>query len=76
MKLNIINVRANLYKIIDQVIETGTPVEIERKGQTVKIIPLKKCGKLANLRPHPGTIMGNPEDLVHMDWSDYWKYEE
>lgn len=46
-------------------------------GQLVKII-IKKLydpplNKLANLTPHPDCIVGDPEDLVHIDWSSEWK---
>lgn len=76
MKLNATTLRANLYKIIDQVIETGIPIEIERKGKTVKIITIENRSKLENLKSHPGTIVGDPEELVHIDWSHYWKYND
>jgi ribosomal-protein-alanine N-acetyltransferase len=29
--------------------------------------------KTGRLTPHPGTIVGDPEDLVHLDWSDEWR---
>jgi antitoxin (DNA-binding transcriptional repressor) of toxin-antitoxin stability system len=64
--------RANLYKIIDKVIATGKPVEIERHGHIVKIIAEAPKSKLANLIKHPGTIKGDPEELVHLDWYHEW----
>lgn len=64
--------RANLYKIIDRVIATGNPVEIERHGHIVKIIAEAPKSKLSNLTKHPGTIKGDPEDLVHLDWYHEW----
>jgi hypothetical protein len=27
----------------------------------------------ARLDAHPGTIAGDPEELVHLDWSDEWR---
>lgn len=45
-KLNATNLRINLYKILDQVIETGIPVEIERKGKTIQLVPVEKRDKL------------------------------
>ncbi len=76
MSLNITKLRANLYNIIDQVIETGIAVEVERNGKVIKIMSVEKRSKLANLKPHPGTIIGDPEALVHMDWSHSWKYHD
>jgi len=29
--------------------------------------------KLELLKPHPGTISGDPDELVHVDWSDQWQ---
>ncbi len=31
------HLRQNIYRILDEVIETGQPVEIERKGSVVRI---------------------------------------
>jgi len=66
--------RQNIYRILDQVIETGRPVEIERKGKLV-LLKAERPNKsiLENLTPHPGTIIGDREDLVHIDWSSEWK---
>lgn len=73
MIVSITKLRENLYKIIDQVIETGIAVEIERKGVKLKIVPQKKISKLENLKKHPDTINGDPNDLIHINWSKEWK---
>ncbi len=73
MPISLTKLRADLYKIVDQVIETGLPIDIERHGKKVRIIALEKKSKLANIKPHPGTITGNPEKLVHLDWSSEWE---
>jgi prevent-host-death family protein len=70
--LSLTKVRADLYKIVDRVLETGTPVEIERRGKRVRIVPVRPKSKLDNLVKRPGTLVGDPEDIVHMDWSDEW----
>lgn len=72
MAVSITYLRNHLYQIVDQVIDTGIPAEIERKGYKLKIVPTKPKSKLDNLTPHPGTIIGNAEDIVHMDWSHEW----
>jgi prevent-host-death family protein len=72
MPISLTKLRADLYKIVDQVIETSVPVEIERNGKKVKIIAIQKKSKLANLKPHPGTMVGNPDDFVHLDWFSEW----
>lgn len=68
--------RANLYKLLDQVLETKSSIQILRNGQILEISvknKKKKTGSLASLKPHPNTINGNPEGLVHVDWSSNWQ---
>ena len=72
MKLSLTKMRSNLYKIVDRVLETGVPVEIERRGRKVRIVPVRPTSKLDNLVKRPGTIVGDPEEIVHMDWSGEW----
>ena len=64
--------RQNLYNILDSVIEKGIPVEIERKGVLLKIIPDKPVSKWDRLEVHD-IINGDPNDLVSHDWSREWK---
>lgn len=64
--------RANLYRLLDQVLETGIPIEVERNGARLRIAPVESASRLDRLRPHPGAIIGDEEDLVHMDWSGEW----
>jgi len=64
--------RADLYRILDQVLNTGESINITHKGKLLRITPLLPS-KLELLKPHPDCINGKPEDLVHMDWSDEWR---
>ena len=32
----------DIYRILDQVLETGIPVEIERSGKRLKIVPIER----------------------------------
>ena len=64
--------RQDIYNLLDRVLETGEPLEIERKGGLLKIIPEKKPSKLDQLVRRDG-INCDPEELVHMDWSKEWK---
>jgi prevent-host-death family protein len=69
MPISVTRLRANLYEIVDRVIETGIPVEIEHKGERVRLEPAKPKSKLQKLARNPATIVGDPEDFVHVDWS-------
>ncbi len=64
--------RENIYRLLDQVIETGEPIEIERNGRRLRIVIDEPPSKLGRLVQRP-TIAGDPEDLVHLDWSDQWR---
>ena len=63
--------RQNLYNILDSVIDNGIPVEIERKGVILKIVPEKTTSKWDKLEPH-NIINGDPESIVSIDWSKEW----
>ncbi|CAD5290010.1 MULTISPECIES: type II toxin-antitoxin system Phd/YefM family antitoxin [unclassified Imperialibacter] len=63
--------RQNIYKLLDQVAETGEPLEIRRKGKTLKIVVENQASKLANLKKRD-VIVGDAEELVHIDWSSEW----
>ena len=69
--------RRNVYRRLDQVLESGRPleVEVERHGRRLVIEPLDPPSRLERLEPHPECITGDPESLVHMDWSEQWKPE-
>jgi hypothetical protein len=68
--LSLTALRNNLFKVVDQIIKTGNPVEIERKGQRLKIVLEEKKSKLDNLKPHD-CIVGDPDDLVHLKVSEW-----
>ena len=67
------NIQKYFLRLLDQVVKTGTPVEIERKGKRLLISPAEKHRNLDCIEKHPDFIVGNPDDLVHIDWSSEWK---
>jgi len=73
MRFTATKLRANLYKVLDRVLKTGVPVEINRQGKLLKIVPMTPTSKLDNLKPHPDYLAVKPEALVHMDWSKEWR---
>jgi len=60
--------RANIYKLLDEVVNTGIPIEINKGGKKLKIMPVEKANKLGNLVSRPNVIKGNPDDLVDISW--------
>ncbi len=75
MKVTASKLRENVYRILDQVLETGTPVEIKRKGRTLKIVSEKPATQKTSRLIRRDVIHGSAEDLVHQDWSTEWKPE-
>lgn len=72
MEVTASQLRMNIYRLLDEVLETDAPLEIQRKGRTLRIVPDERLSKLARLVPHPGYIVGDPDDLVDTDWSGHW----
>jgi prevent-host-death family protein len=73
MTITASRLRANVYKVLDEVLETGTPVEIERRGQRLRIVPAEQQGRLERLVRRPRYLRVDPESIVHLDWSDLWR---
>ena len=42
MALSASKLRANVYRLLDEVLETGKPLEIERNGKTLVIAPKER----------------------------------
>jgi antitoxin (DNA-binding transcriptional repressor) of toxin-antitoxin stability system len=73
MTITASRLRDNVYKILDEVLDTGTPVEIERRGQRLRIVPAEPKGRLERLIRRPRYLKEDPESIVHLDWSDQWR---
>ncbi len=79
-RLTASKLRENVYRILDRVSETGEAVEILRNGKVLHIVPGEpvreserpRSSKLEKLVKR-SIISGDPEDLVHLDWSSEWK---
>ena len=71
MRITASKLRENIYRILDDAINTGTPVEVLRKGTVVRIVPEKRDSKLSRLKKRSG-FKGDPDDIIAMDWSRAW----
>jgi len=72
MSISITRLREDLYRLVDEVLETGQPLEITRKGRKLLIVPETPDSKLGKLRKRE-TVKGDPETIIHLDWSKEWK---
>ena len=65
--------RQNIHRLLDQVLETGQPLEIEWRGQRLRITTAEPVKKIDWLKVRPEYLKTDPEELVHMDWSAEWR---
>ncbi len=65
--------RQDVYRLIDAVLETGEPLEVTRNGRRLRLV-LDEPGpdRLAAIQVNPDVIAGDPDELVSMDWSSEW----
>lgn len=74
MPITVSKLRSDIYRLLDEVLTSGTPLEVELKGRQLVILPTQKASKLARLVPHD-CINCDPQDLVHLDWSGEWRHD-
>ena len=67
------HLRQDLYQMLDQVLATGVPLEIERNGKILRLVPAEPVRKLDRLQTRLDYLGVPPEDLVHIDWSREWR---
>lgn len=71
MQVSSTKLRENIYRLLDQVLETGQAgqaPEVRRKGRKLVISAQPMGEKLSRLRKRP-TLAVDPEEIVHIDWS-------
>lgn len=73
MPISASQLRADVYRLLDHVLETGEALEIERNGQILRIVPARRGSWVDRLPVREGVVVGDPEDLVHIDWSAGWE---
>jgi hypothetical protein len=71
MAISASKLRENVYRILDEAIETGKPVEVVRKGTILTIVPPKRKSKLDGLKKRAG-FSGDFDEVVSIDWSKEW----
>lgn len=76
MAITATKLRSDLYRVIDDVIKKGVPVEVELRGKKVRIVPAEPRDKLANLVKRPGVIAGDPGRLARVKTFDEAKWRK
>lgn len=73
MAMTASELRKNIYRLLDEVLETGVPLEIERKGQTLRIVADERPSRLDRITGREDFLVGDPDDIIHMEWLEDWK---
>lgn len=60
--------RGDIYRILDEILETGVPVEVVKGNRKLVIAPAERADKLRNLMKRKGFIKGDPENLANITW--------
>lgn len=69
MKRTATDLRAHLYEVLDHVARTGRPVDVTRGGVELSIVRKDKLRtRKKSPRKIPDLIVGDPDDLVHVEW--------
>lgn len=76
MALTPTQLRADLYRLLDQVIETRQPLLIHRGSATIRISLVESAAEAEDpLNVVPlcsDLIVGDPAELVSLDWLPFW----
>lgn len=75
MSVTASQLRQDIYRLLDQVLESGEPLEIVRKGRRLRLVPDNSISRLDRIVGNPLAIPGDPGELVSIDWSDGWSPE-
>ena len=69
MKRTATDLRAHLYEVLDHVARIGRPVDVTRGGVELFIVRKDKIRtRKRSPRKIPDLIVGDPDDLVHVEW--------
>lgn len=73
MPITASQLRADVYRLLDRAIETGEPLEIERNGVIVRLVPPRPTGWFDRLPRRAWHGDGDVADLDQVSWTDAWR---
>jgi prevent-host-death family protein len=60
-EVTLTELRRNIFRLVDEALETGEPIVVKRKGRTVKLTPEPMAG-------HRGKLAPDDEE----GWAKFW----
>ena len=73
MAISATRLRQDIYRLLDEVLRTGQPLEIERHGQVLRITAAPPRSRLERIDPVHELIVGDPDGFASWDWSADWR---
>jgi antitoxin (DNA-binding transcriptional repressor) of toxin-antitoxin stability system len=71
MSVTATQLRQDLFRLLDEVLESGQPLEIRRRGRVLRVVPEVPVRKTSRLFARDGVIVGDPEELVSLSSADW-----
>ena len=71
MIVNATTFRSNLYKLLDEILETGNSLKIRKNNRILEISAKPKQKKMDRLSKHK-CLNVPPESIIHTDWIEEW----
>ena len=73
MAISASRLRLDVYRLLDEVLRAGQPLEIERHCQVLRTTAAATRSRLERIDPGSELIVGDPQDVVSWDWSADWR---
>lgn len=67
------DLRKNVYRILDEVLETGIAQEVQRNGKKVLIVPAEPRRRRFEDAPKRRVLNCSFDELVDTRWDESWK---
>ncbi|MFT4289275.1 type II toxin-antitoxin system Phd/YefM family antitoxin [Nocardioides sp.] len=71
MAVTATQLRADIFRLLDRVLETGEPLEIKRNGRILRVVSTPPESKLSRLVRREGVVNGDPDDLAELQVYDW-----
>ena len=68
--ITVAQLHSDIDNLLQEVLDTGVPIEISKGDQKLRIVPVATVNKFANLVHRPNIINGDPKELVYLKWDE------
>lgn len=63
--------RRDLYRLLDEVLDSGLPLSIHRRGRVLRLVPDSPSTSLLDrIDGNADALVGDPDDLAEWEWPD------